>query len=138
MSVHETGTIIANLSGTGPEAIYREHLRAGRFMIQRGISSGCHAFYPRTAMPATGEKLEWVEASGHGVVYSTTVVRQRPEAGGDYNVSIVELAEGPRTMSHVVGIAPDEVAIGMKVRARIDEPDGAPLLVFVADGGNGE
>ncbi len=138
MSAPVDSAVVAVLSGTGPEATYRGYLRAGRFMIQRGLSSGRHVFYPRTAAPATGEALEWVEASGRGVVYATTVVRQRPEAGGDYNISIVELAEGPRTMSHVVGISPGDVRIGMTVQARIDEQDGEPLLVFVATGGQGE
>lgn len=126
-------TVQADLTGQGPEAFYREELRAGRFMIQRGVSSGRCVFYPRHAAPGTGEALEWVEASGMGTVYSTTVVRQRPEAGGDYNIAVVELAEGPRTMSQVVDMAPQNVRIGMKVRARIDERDGQPILVFVAD-----
>ena len=72
----------------GPEAQFRAYLAQGRFMIQRSKSTGAHVFYPRVAAPGTGEAdLEWVEASGEGTVYATTVVRNRPEKGGDYNVA---------------------------------------------------
>ena len=115
----------------GPEAQFRAYLAEGRFMIQRSKSTGAHVFYPRVAAPGTGESdLEWVEASGEGVVYATTVVRNRPEKGGDYNVALIDLAEGPRMMSRVVEIEPTAVEIGMKVRARVGELDGAPQILF--------
>ncbi len=44
-------------------------------------------------------------ASGKGRVHTTTVVRRKPERGGDYNVCMVELEEGVRMMSRVDGIA---------------------------------
>ncbi len=66
---------------SGPEAEFRAHLAAGRFMIQRSASTGVHVFHPRVAAPRTGESdLEWVEASGRGTVYASTVVRVRPPA----------------------------------------------------------
>lgn len=100
-------------------------------MIQRSRSSGAHIFYPRVAEPRTGARdLEWVEASGAGTVYATTVVRRRPPEK-DYNVALVDLAEGPRMMSRVEGVEPAAVAIGMKVRARIVEDEGRPVVVFV-------
>jgi uncharacterized OB-fold protein len=74
--------------------------------------------------------LDWVEASGQGVVYSTTVVRQRPEKGGSYNISLVELSEGPRMLTQVVDIDPEDVKIGLVVRARIEQDDDRPYLVF--------
>ena len=115
----------------GPEAQFRAYLAQGRFMIQRSKSTGAHVFYPRVAAPGTGEAdLEWVEASGEGTVYATTVVRNRPEKGGDYNVALIDLAEGPRMMSRVVEIEPTAVEIGMKVRARVGELDGAPQVLF--------
>jgi uncharacterized OB-fold protein len=81
--------------------------------------------------PGSGEAdLEWVEASGQGTVYATTVTRRRPEQGGDYNVALIDLAEGPRMMSRVVDIDPAEVKIGMKVKARIGELNGAPAVLF--------
>ena len=79
-----------------PDVEYRRHLSEGRFMLQRCRGSGAFIFYPRVAEPATGATdLEWVEASGHGTVYSTTVVRQKPPRA-NYNVALIELAEGPR------------------------------------------
>lgn len=115
-----------------PERQYREFLAQGRFMIQRARGSGRYVFYPRVAEPVTGDtNLEWVEASGHGTVYSTTVVRKRPPEPS-YNVALVDLAEGPRLMSCVVGLPPEAVRIGMPVRAQIIDDGGAPLLVFEA------
>jgi len=127
----ETSTDAFAFAGDGPEAIFRAHLREGRFMIQRSRSTGAYVFYPRVLVPGTGESdLEWVEASGRGTVYSTTVVRQRPEKGGNYNVALIDLDEGPRMMSRVEGIAPEEVKIGMAVQARVAEIDGEPAVVF--------
>jgi len=115
-----------------PDLEFRRHLAEGRFMLQRYRGSGAFVFYPRVAEPKTGATdLEWVEACGRATVHSTTVVRQKPPAA-DYNVALIELAEGPRMMSRVVGIAPADVKIGMSVCARIVVEDDAPLLVFEA------
>ncbi|MEM1313408.1 MAG: OB-fold domain-containing protein [Pseudomonadota bacterium] len=116
----------------GPEAEFRERLAAGRFMLQRSASTGAYMFPPRTAAPGSGARdLEWVEASGKGVVYSTTVNRRRPEQGGPHNIAIIELAEGPRMMSRVDGPAPEDVTIGMEVRARIEEVQGELAVVWI-------
>jgi hypothetical protein len=127
------------MSKVQPEAEWRAFLAEGRFMIQRSRPTGAYFFYPRVAEPGTGtEDLEWVEASGRGTVYAVTVVRKK-EPADSYNVVLVDLAEGPRLMSRVDGIAPDKLAIGMAVKAAI-LPDGAttndgarPLLVFVPE-----
>ncbi len=93
-------------------------------MLQQCRESGEYFYYPRAvALDAPSDALEWVEMSGAGVVYSTTVARRKPEHGGDYNISLVELAEGPRLLTRVLGIAPSDVAIGMRVKARIEKPD---------------
>ncbi len=113
-----------------PDADHRRHLDAGRFMLQRSRSSGAFVFYPRVAEPGSGATdLEWVEASGRGSVYSTTTVRCKPPAV-DYNVALIDLAEGPRMMSRVVGVAAADVKIGMPVQARIVIENDAPLVVF--------
>ena len=118
-------------AGAGPEQTFKAYLREGRFMLQRCRASGRYWFYPRVAEPGTGSTdLEWVEASGAGTIYATTVVRQRPEKGGSYNVALIDLEEGPRMMGTVVDIEPDTVRIGMAVRARIDTGREEPLVVF--------
>ncbi len=112
----------------GPEAQFRAFLQQGRFMLQHSRSTGKHVYYPRIALPGTGETdLEWVEAKGTGTVYATTVNRTRE---GNTNLAIIELDEGPRMMSRVEGIAPEQVRIGMKVRARIATEGGAPIILF--------
>ncbi len=115
----------------GPDAVYREKLAAGEFCIQHCGTCGTNVFYPRQCCPdCGGGELGCVAASGDGIVYSTTVVRRKPERGGDYNVAVIQLAEGPRLMSRVENIDSHAVAIDMKVRARITEDDGAPYVVF--------
>ncbi len=122
------------MSSTGPEHAYKSKLAAGRFEIQKCASCAKHVFYPRVVCPHCGaDKLGWVAAAGAGVVYSSTVVRRKPEAGGDYNVALVDLAEGPRMMSRVVGVEPAAVKIGMKVKARIASEGEARIVEFTPD-----
>lgn len=120
----------ANEPASSAERHYFEQLAQGRFAIPQCQDCARHHFYPRVVCPHCGsDALRWVEPSGRGEVYSTTVVRAK---GGDYTVCLVDLEEGPRLMSRVVGMPVDAVHIGQRVRARIDAVDGAPLLVFVA------
>jgi uncharacterized OB-fold protein len=120
-------------AGPGPDARFAAALAQGRFEIQRCAACGEHVFYPRALCTHCGSaQLDWIQPSGAGVVYSSTVVRRKPEAGGDYNVALIDLAEGPRLMSRVDGIAPAQVRIGMPVQAQvIDDPAQGKLLVFV-------
>ena len=105
---------------SGPEKQYLDKLAAGHFEIQRCGGCAKYVFYPRVLCPHCGsDQLAWFTPSGRGTVYSTTIVRRKPADGGDYNVCLVDLAEGPRMLSRVAGIAPDQVRIGMAVQARI-------------------
>jgi uncharacterized protein len=115
----------------GPEAQYRAYLKEGRFRIQRSRSTGQYVFYPRVAAPASGAAdLEWVDASGFGLVYAITVNRSKE---GAYNVALVQLHEGPRLMTRIDGV--ETVPIGTKVKARIVTIGDGPAVVFdvVAD-----
>ena len=117
------------MSEVKPDEDFRRFLAEGRFMIQRSKETGRHVFFPRAVEPGTGAELEWVEASGRGVVHAVTVVRKRPPEPS-YNVVLVDLEEGPRLMSRVEGVEPDAVPIGMAVQASIVEQEGEPVLVF--------
>ena len=124
------------IAGPGAEQTYFDHLAEGEFHIQHCTACKKAVFYPRAACPHCGSgTLEWRRASGDGVVYATSVVRQRPERGGVYNVALIDLAEGARMMSRVEGIEPEKVTIGMAVRAEVDRSGDAPLVVFRPAGG---
>lgn len=115
---------------TQPDREFAEFIAQGRFMLQRSKATGAFVYFPRVAVPGTGDSdLEWVEASGDGVVYSTTVVRNKPPKV-DYNVALIDLAEGVRMMSRVVGLDPASVRIGMAVKARVGEIDEKPAIIF--------
>ena len=114
-----------------PGVLFQQFLRQGEFRLQCCETCGRQVFFPRTLCPFCGsEQLEWRLASGRGTVYSTTIVRRRPERGGDYNIAIIELSEGARMMSRVEDISPTEVRIGMAVEAAIRGSSESPLVVF--------
>jgi uncharacterized OB-fold protein len=123
---------------SGPHAEFLSYLAAGRFMIQRRRDDGRCVFYPRYTV---GTEWDWVEASGRGRIYSRTIIRQKPERGGDYCVALVELQEGPRVMARIVARDPSSVCIGQDVEAVVGVRDPAianePHLSFrpiAADG----
>lgn len=111
------------------DARYFAALALGTFEIPLCSDCARWHFYPRLCCPyCHSERLAWRQPSGLATVYATTTVR-RP-VGGDYNVCLVDLDEGPRLMSTVVDIAPGEVRIGQRVRARVQRDAEGALLVF--------
>ena len=118
-----------------PDQEFLAFLAQGKFMLQQSRSSGKPFFYPRVAEPGTGKTdLEWIEASGGGTVYATTIVRVRPPQA-DYAVVIVELDEGPRMLSRVEGVEPAGVFIGMRLQAKIVPFEDQHAVVFVPAAG---
>ncbi|GGX16093.1 bifunctional MaoC family dehydratase N-terminal/OB-fold nucleic acid binding domain-containing protein [Streptomyces lomondensis] len=78
-----------------------------------------------------------VEASGEGTVYSYVVMHHPPFPAFEppYAVGLIELAEGVRIVSNVVGVPYDKVRIGMPVRLefrRYDEELVLPVFQGVA------
>lgn len=118
-------------AGSSAMAAYNEALAAGQFRIQRCSTCRQHVFYPRVICPhCASTELAWIEPSGLGTVYSTTVVRRPADKGGPYNVALIDLDEGVRLMSRVDGVAPQAVQIGMRVRVQVAMLNGAPAPVF--------
>lgn len=117
--------------GEGIQVRHLAELDAGRFLIQHCAACGQHIYFPREVCPHCGsEQLSLVAPRGTGTVHAVTTVRRKADAGGDINVSLIELDEGVRLMSRVEGLAPVEVAIGQRVRARVSVKDGVGLVVF--------
>lgn len=113
-----------------PDAEYQEHLKQGRFKLQRSRASGNHLFYPRVLEPATGNTdLEWVDTSGFGTIYSVTIIRPKPPAE-PYNVALVELDEGPRMMTRIDGVPVDQIRIGTRVKVQITRDEDQHFVVF--------
>ena len=115
----------------GPQQQFHKFLSEGKFKIQRSKVTGEYFFHPRVAFPGTGDRdLEWVDVSGNGVVHTTSCNRRLPEKGEDFNLSIIELDEGPKMMATVVGVDPDKVEVGNKVKARILDLKGEHNIIF--------
>lgn len=105
---------------------YWEAARRHELLIQRCRACGQHYFYPRSHCPhCLSDQTEWLRASGRGTVYSFTVTHRAPHPGFadrvPYTVALIELAEGPRIMSNVVGCPPDDVRIGMPVEVDFED-----------------
>ncbi len=103
-----------------------EGAKAHELRLQRCRACGEHIFYPRVLCPhCLSEDLEWVRASGRGRVYTYTVVRRpaHPAFKDDvpYVLAIVELEEGPRLTTNIVGVPPEEVHIGMPVEVVFED-----------------
>lgn len=82
--------------------------------------------YPRVACPrCLGREFDWPELSGRGRVYTCTVVRQAAhpafQAEVPYVFAIIELDEGPRLASNVVGCPPEDVVPDQAVEVVFDE-----------------
>ena len=119
------------LSGTGPDIEFQRFLADGEFRLQYCEDCKNWIFPPRMLCPKCGsEHLEWRPVSGQGRIYSRTIVKRRPERGGDYAIVLVDLKEGPRIMSHLPDVSPDDIAIGEAVTARIVADDEQHIIVF--------
>jgi uncharacterized OB-fold protein len=105
---------------------YWEALARHELYFQRCRECGTKRFPPRAVCPVClSSATEWVRASGKGTVYSFTVTHQNHAPGFreslPYVLAVVELAEGPRMMTNVVGCAPDDVRVGMAVEVEFED-----------------
>ena len=87
--------------------------------------------------PSGGSTLEWRTASGRAIVHAATV-EHNPAATGatfshgePYVVALVDLDEGVRMMTNIVGCAPEDVRPGMTVTVTWEPlSDGRQLPLF--------
>jgi len=117
-----------------------EATRGGRLLVQWCTACDRGIFYPRALCPGCGaphSSLEWRTASGRGSVYAA-VVEHRPLAAGatfsggePYCIALVDLDEGVRMLSNVVGCPPEDVHSGMAVSVTWEPlSDGRQLALF--------
>jgi hypothetical protein len=98
---------------------------AGRheLVLQRCLRCGSVQHRPRAQCAKCFGPIEHFVASGRGTVWTFTVTEQNQvppfRDAVPYVLAYVELEEGPRLLTNVVGCAPEEVRIGLPVRAEL-------------------
>jgi uncharacterized OB-fold protein len=112
----------------GDNAGFWEGVSAHRLLIQRCAGEECGTLrFPWLPGCNACGSAEWdtVEASGEGTVFSYVVMHHPafPAFSPPYAVGLIELAEGVRMISNVVGVEHGEVRIGMRVRAEFQRFD---------------
>jgi uncharacterized OB-fold protein len=103
---------------------YWDGCREGVLRLQQCADCARFQFYPRCICShCAGTRLEWQTVSGRGVLASYTVVQRGISAAypAPYVVALIDLAEGPRMMSSVIGAAPEELQVGAAVEVNFAE-----------------
>jgi uncharacterized OB-fold protein len=93
-------------------------------------------FYPRPFCPACfSQDVSWVQVSGHATLVSY-VINHRPMPGWEddapYAIAVVELDEGPRMATNIVGIpnTPDDLVLDMRLEVCFVEQSGVKVPKF--------
>lgn len=99
--------------------------KRGRLRMQKCKACG-HIRYPvsHVCPKCLSYGFEWTDLSGRGEVFSYVVFYQLYDKAFEkdipYNVALVQLEDGPRMYSNIVGVDNDAVKIGDKVQAVFD------------------
>jgi uncharacterized OB-fold protein len=88
---------------------------------------------PRSQCPACwSDQLEWMDCAGLGTVYSMSVVHRAPTpdfAGvAPYVIALIDLDEGPRMFSNVIGPGALEVSMGERVKLTFESRGEGALI----------
>lgn len=117
---------------------YWDAAAEGRLLLRRCGECGKAHHYPREFCPAcwAGEdRVEWEAASGRATLYTWSVIHRNdlPPFGErvPYVAAVVDLAEGPRMMTEVVGAEGLELRVGMDLAVTFREAaEGVWVAVF--------
>jgi len=107
----------------------------GKLLVQECSVCGQRQLYGRSLCTnCHSAALTWIESSGLGTIYSRTIIRQYPNRSFKhlipFVVALVDLDDGPRMMSNVVGTPAEDVKIGDRVRVVFEALPGAALPMF--------
>jgi uncharacterized OB-fold protein len=111
--------LVGDLRPDAHEQPFWTALREHHLVLQRCGGCGHFQHYPRSlCTKCLSDVLEFVASPGHGVVYSFTVIHRAPlpelSRLTPYTLALIDLDEGVRIMSNIVG-DPREVHIGCPV-----------------------
>lgn len=113
-----------------------EGCRDGELRLQRCTQCKHTYFPPRDFCPdCASREVEIYKASGKAILYSYVINhRPRPDMGTEpYAIAVVELAEGPRMMTNIVGCpqTPDALVLDMPVQVTFaKQTDDISLPLF--------
>jgi uncharacterized OB-fold protein len=115
---------------------YWEAARRQELVMQRCENCDQWQFPPRANCAGCGSSaLAWRPVDGGGTVYSYTIARRPPHpvfAGQcPLAIAIIELEEGLRMMSNVVGCDAADVHVGMAVRVVFEPIDDSEVVLPV-------
>ena len=107
---------------TATSAPFWQAAHQGRLELQYCGKCDSFQYYPRAICAnCWNEAIEWRRCSGRATVYSYSICNTPglPSFKGDapYVVAVVELEEGVRMTTNIVGCAAIDVSIGMQVEA---------------------
>jgi uncharacterized OB-fold protein len=118
-------------SMTSDTQFFWDGVKAHQLLIQRCTSCGALRHPPRPMCPQC-RSLAWetIESAGRGTVYSCVIPHHPPSPGfeGPYVVALVDLDEGTRIVTNIVGVAPDAVTVGMRVQVHYEAFDNDVVL----------
>ena len=102
-------------------AAFWSGLKEGKLLLQHCLDCGNVQYYQQSlCRRCGGERLEHRAASGRGKVHSFSVVYRAPgpafKRDVPYAVLLVDLEEGPRMISSLVGAKPESVTFDMPVQ----------------------
>jgi uncharacterized OB-fold protein len=114
-----------------------EATKEKQLRFQRCEACEALVFYARAHCTSCGGRaLRWETSAGLGTVYTFSVVRQsyHPFFRGlvPYAVAWIDLDEGPRLLSNVIGVDDPgaDVSIGQRVRVEWEEHDELSIPLF--------
>jgi uncharacterized protein len=117
-----------------------EGTKAGELRLQKCGACSHIYFPPRPFCPKCASRdVAILKASGRATLFSY-VIHARPAPGFDapYSIAVVELAEGPRLMTNIVGCpqTPEALALDMPLEVTFErQTDDITLALFKPAGG---
>ena len=118
---------------TAISAPFWDGLKAHEVRLQQ-CDHGHWLFFPRTHCPTCGSRqLSWKTVSGEGTLYTFTVARvpTLPEFSDEMPqlLAVVALEQGVHINTTLVGVAPEALRVGQRVRPVFDERPGSVTLL---------
>lgn len=119
---------------TDEDREFWEGAQKNKFLLQKCLDCNKLQFFPRpVCVGCFSMNLGWQESAGVGTVYSFTPVtmplhpaasKYVEETGIPFIFAAIDLDEGVRVMSEIIGCKPEEIKLGARVKVSFEEAKG--------------